>query len=281
VGVLSISLFAAAPPVAVGADEPEERGAVAIEPLASDRLRDGRYPDLRAVPSLDLSMGTEVVGGRVRYVLRFSTEIWNAGPGPLELIGVSIGDSTFVYQRVFGENGGQEEFFAGRFAFHPVHNHWHFEEFALHELWRADDYERWLASGRAEGQAGWRANKTTGGGESLCIRDTKVATGYGGRLGELRYNGCDPDIQGISVGWGDEYPSDLPGQWIDLGLEPLPDGEYALRLVADPWNRIVESPDRDPAREGPEANEAVTTFTVRGSSIVGQPQPWKGSAGAE
>lgn len=278
---------AASPPAALvaaqtagdGTERPGQDSATRADFLPPEPARrfdqsEGQYPDLRAAPALELSMGTEVVGGRVQYVLRFPTEIWNAGPGPLELIGVSGAETTLVYQRVFDPSDAHGEFPVGEFIFHPAHNHWHFEGFVLHELWTMDAFERWLASGRTEGEPQWRGNKTTGGGESLCIRDTGLAVGHSGRLGELRYNGCDRDVQGISVGWSDIYPPDLPGQWIDLGAEPLADGDYALRLVVDPGNRILESSDRaDPARESPEANEAVTVFTVRDGSIVGLPRP--------
>ena len=71
-------------------------------------------------------------------------------------------------------------------------------------------------------------------------------------------------MQGLSAGWVDQYSYRIPQQWIDLGSEPLPDGDYVLRVVADPLNQLVESPDKaDPARESPAANEGVTFFSVQ------------------
>ena len=70
--------------------------------------------------------------------------------------------------------------------------------------------------------------------------------------------------QGLSVGWVDDYPFYLPEQWIDLGQTPLADGDYVLRVVADPMNQFLESPDKaDPARESPAANEGVTFFSLQ------------------
>jgi hypothetical protein len=65
------------------------------------------------------------------------------------------------------------------------------------------------------------------------------------------------------------YTRDLPDQWVDVGQTPLPDGDYVLRLVADPLNLIYESSDRaDSGRESATVNEAVTAFTVRGNDIT-------------
>lgn len=44
---------------------------------------------------------------------------------------------------------------------------------------------------------------------------------------------------GISPGWGDTYGSSLSGQ--ELNIEAVPDGEFALRSVADPDNNLAES----------------------------------------
>jgi hypothetical protein len=43
---------------------------------------------------------------------------------------------------------------------------------------------------------------------------------------------------GISIGWADVYPRELPGQWVEA--TGLPDGQYWLEVIADPYNRIQE-----------------------------------------
>jgi hypothetical protein len=219
------------------------------------------FPDLRTVAADDPVLDFEMVGGRPRYLIRFSTTVWNAGEGPLELRGDLGVDPTVVYQRVFDRGGGVTEYPTGTFSFQPSHGHWHFENFARYELWTQDAYEQWLASGRTVGEPGWLGSKTTGLGEGFCLRDSRPFTGRSGT--PLRYASCETDTQGISVGWSDVYSRDLPDQWVDVGEDPLPDGNYALRLITDPFNLIYESPDRaDPARESAEANEAVTRFNL-------------------
>ena len=118
------------------------------------------------------------------------------------------------------------------------------------------------------GRPGWRGSKTTGQGESFCVRDSLQLEPRAGSRAEGPpgpvYEDCGRDIQGLSVGWSDDYPFSLPEQWIDLGEAPLADGEYVLRIVADPLDLLYESPDRSgPEREGPEANEATTAFVIR------------------
>ena len=46
------------------------------------------------------------------------------------------------------------------------------------------------------------------------------------------YTTCDDDMQGMDVGWGNEYGYWLAGQEIDL--TGLPDGDYSLTIEVDP-----------------------------------------------
>ena len=44
---------------------------------------------------------------------------------------------------------------------------------------------------------------------------------------------------GLSIGWGDEYASTLPDQYIDI--TGLPDGRYRLRVTADAKLKFLET----------------------------------------
>jgi hypothetical protein len=92
--------------------------------------------------------------------------------------------------------------------------------------------------------------------------------------------GCFPDsqgrmLQGISPGWGDTYDYFRFEQWIDLGPSgSLANGQYVLRSVADPLNKIYESPGKaDTSRESTEDNEAITEFAVQGGGLVDSNPP--------
>lgn len=264
-----------APPERVGKLAPVPRGRALLLILLlicwPHRLgaAEPRYPDLRALPPSELLPTVVPIDGAEHHVLRFTASIINAGPGPLEIRGDSDSASgrTLVYQRVYDEPGGVAEYPVGTFVFHPAHNHWHFEHFAAYELWTRDAYEAWLASGRQQGLPSWQGSKTTGQqleGESFCLRDSQPLPQVAAGPATRRYSDCAAAEQGLSVGWADVYPYFLPEQWIDLGLAPLPDGEYVLRVVADPLNLLLESPEKaDPDRESPAANEGITTFSVQ------------------
>ena len=87
-------------------------GLVLITPAAA-QAPSGLYPDLRALPPNSLLFDARISDARTRYALRFTTTIWNAGQGPLELRGESSGDRTWAYQRIYDDGGGFSERLAG------------------------------------------------------------------------------------------------------------------------------------------------------------------------
>ena len=56
---------------------------------------------------------------------------------------------------------------------------------------------------------------------------------------QKQFEGCDHDVQGVSVGWVDVYPADLPDQAFDMTR--YPNGRYQLAITVNPANHIVES----------------------------------------
>ena len=227
--------------------------------LVHSAAGDALLPNLRPLPASD----ARIVESAGRRLLRFTMSTQNLGRGPLELHAGGPpppvpGAAAFrlrvpllalataldapirnaVRQRVYLEGGGHRERPAGEFAFHPEHDHVHFEEFALYELVSLE-------------RAGTRAVTAKA---TFCIVDAAVA--------DLSLPGAPPGpvytvcgtahgianvVQGISVGWGDFYDFNTPGQ--ELDVTGLPDGLYALRITADPLNRLEESDDSDNASE--------------------------------
>jgi hypothetical protein len=234
------------------------------DPLAATPL----YPNLKTLKPMDLRFGTQTINGTTHKVMRFSNTVWNAGEGRLELraktVTTSSGKKTRVNQYVYDNAGGFTSKYVGDMVFHSSHNHFHFQDFARYELWTRADYDNWVASNRAQGQAIKRGAKTT-----FCIMDTDLVQRLPNSPSNPVYGSCSPSVQGLSVGWGDTYGYYLADQWIDLGTSSLPDGQYVLRSVADPSNNLYESANRsDTSREGQQENEAVTFFTVQGSTIT-------------
>lgn len=231
------------------------------------------YPNLRALKPSDLQFGTEIIDGETHQLLRFSNSVYNAGRGPLELVGKTVTvpngqERTRVYQRLYSASGRRTTTNAvGTFVYHPEHDHFHFGDFAEYQLWTRAEYDAWVRSSRTEGSPA-RADRLSSK-VTFCIMDFALVDLKPESPHKAVYEGCGLRIQGISVGWRDTYGWWLFDQWIDLGTAPMADGRYVLRSVVDPDNRIYESEGKNHnARESRTANAAITYFTVQEGIIT-------------
>lgn len=186
-------------------------------------------PNLIPLGAFNTTLATDTGG---RSTLRFSTTSWNNGAGPLELAAgeVETGSGKLrVYQVVYLSNGGSTLHFAGAFEYHPLHEHMHFNDYALYTLQPVN------APGGSE---------RTGAKTTFCVLDTTpINTRLPGAPGQAFYSRCGRDLQGMSVGWGDTYGAHLPGQEIDFTSNA--DGIYQLKIEVDPKKVLVESNESD------------------------------------
>jgi len=179
-------------------------------------------PDLQPMATRELYIEGE---GDAR-VLRFSTTVLNDGQGPLELVGEHRPDEGIIVasQRTLLRDGSFIQREVGRFVFHPEHAHWHFQDFTLLELWTLG----------VDGEPGDLALST--GKSTFCAVDEVPEAPD---ASEPAYFTCGDGVQGISAGWSDTYGAEIAGQELPLGA--LPDGEYVLKSVVDPVNRLAEA----------------------------------------
>jgi hypothetical protein len=185
-------------------------------------------PNLKPFPALDLSLVSNLsTGGRE---IRFSTRSWNNGTGPLELrAGQADSTGQQVDQRVYNSDGTHTDYFVGKFVWHPEHNHFHFENYAIY----------YLEPINAPGGSVKSGTKTT-----FCVMDTnKIDGSLPGAPLNAGYPTCGNTIQGMSVGWADTYGSHLAGQSVDFTGNPS--GDYCLTIMVDPKGRLVESNEND------------------------------------
>jgi hypothetical protein len=208
------------------------------------------YPDLKTRPPRDLSFAQR---DDVGWVLRFTNTVANVGQGPLELQGdpnTSPGEEHPIFQNFYDAAGkltGRKQV-ATDTIFHPEHNHYHFADFGASVLLE-----------RKAGSTRYRATSMTGAKTSFCIEDVdEVIEGSS----EQTYTECGTDLQGLTPGWSDIYASDLWGQWIVIGDEPLADGKYGLKSTVDPDNLLDEG-----TRKREHNNSAITYFTVTNGVI--------------
>src|SRR5215510_8158943 len=186
-------------------------------------------PNLQAFPGGNLAIVQDMSGAPQ---LMFSATTWNNGDGPLVLVAGETDPATLkqkVYQRVFLSDGTFYDRVAGDFVWHPSHNHFHFEDYAIYTL------QPFNAPG---------ASARTSAKTSFCVMDnTAVDTTLPRAPNKPVYVICGNAMQGMSVGWGDTYTNQLPGQSIDL--TGLPDGDYKLIIEADPKKRLLEINESD------------------------------------
>lgn len=179
-------------------------------------------------------------------LLRLTNSVSNIGDGPLELWGKASpnGATHKVVQRIYDLQQEHQDREVGEFVFHPGHNHWHLDSFALYELWSLQP------DGNLD-QVVATSDKV-----SYCLRDIRRVPHPNQAL-HIGYGSCSYGRQGLSVGWADVYDYYLPGQSIDISA--VPDGTYALISTADPYNLIQESDETN--------NAAVVYLQIQNRSV--------------
>ncbi len=241
---------ASPPPAAV---ETELTRALAPLPAGAAARPPGlRLPDLQIFEPYDIHTVGSPSGGDLR--LKFGTTIWNAGPGPLETRGAEnpATKQLEVYQYLYPRGGGEarQGRRIGTFDYNHRHGHLHLQTFARYQLWSLGP------------RGGLREPVATNAKVGFCLMDIKPVDGARPNAAAAPvYAGCRADVQGISVGYGDEYVAQLFEQ--DLDIANLPDGNYALVTVANPDREI------DEVRYG--NNTAAVMIALRGGALVPYP----------
>jgi Lysyl oxidase len=186
------------------------------------------FPNLVPQPASEISIVQDQTTQHT--LLRFAAVNTNIGAGPLELrAGGVTASGQEVYQRVYRSDGTFYDTLAGTMTYHPQHNHFHFNNFALYTLKAVGDV---LGSGQT-------SQKT-----SFCVEDTTaVNLQLPGAPHSAVYTTCNPDVQGLSVGWGDRYGPLLDGQEIDITGDA--EGDYDLIIESDPSNQLLETNNSD------------------------------------
>jgi len=224
-------------------DPEHESPASPRSPISDPRLL---LPDLRTLPPFDLKIVALPDG---RRELRLSNTIWNSGAGALELEGIHDRRAlqTQVIQHVDAQVGSRLAYPVGEFIFHPTHEHWHFEQFSIYQLWALTP----------RGELGSLASSSDK--VSYCLIDTDIIEPDNPAYQPRRnYYGCGRAFQGLSAGWGDTYKSHLDGQ--SIRLSGVKDGFYALVSTANPDGILLEADTSN--------NTAVLYLEIRGESLA-------------
>lgn len=171
---------------------------------------------------------------------------------------------------VLALNHGDADLFLGtpgpndpRFVYSACHMHYHFESFARYEL-RARGGSTVIATGRKRSFCVEDTAPDPDAPSSRpCVTDADCAgRGLCAANGICKYN-CQ--YQGVQVGWGDLYPSNLPCQWIDV--TDVPPGDYDLWVLLNTEQILPESDYSNdagmvPITVGPAADAPVPKVKV-------------------
>jgi Lysyl oxidase len=189
-----------------------------------------RYPDI-----VEQISHLQIQNEHQREMLRFSTTHINVGDGPLQIRGggqvapcaidnVAHAQCTHSTQEVLDAAGNIVEIHpAGVAVFHPEHNHWHQSNVALFQI----------RVGALDGPV-WSAGVKI----TFCLVDNDQTVLV--KKGSSRtYFDCNRELQGLSVGWSDDYHQSTPGQ--ELDITGAPQGIYYLTHLADPDNQWRET----------------------------------------
>lgn len=162
----------------------------------------------------------DMVEPGARRLVRFTFTTPNRGPGDL-IVGVPD-----LHPEWFEEG--------------TCHGHLHFREYADYRLWAPADFAAWDAFRKAnpalsaqEALAATGLAPSEGHKQGFCVIDiVRYAP-----LVPPKYLLCD--VQGISVGWADEYHSGLDGQWIDV--TDVAPGPYVLEAEVNAEQLFTET----------------------------------------
>jgi hypothetical protein len=202
-----------------------------VAAAAASELR----PDLRiGVPG---SVQLQTSGNR--RLLRFDSIIENVGDGPLKVNGKrTCPDCTRMTtkQWILRSDGTwrvRKTDAVQRYTNADHHQHWHVMGMERYEVFPLDGpFSNGEVIGRKYGYCFFDGVR----------RDSSLPNA----APSARYSFFDcgvPDSQvtrvGLSVGWGDIYPWNFEGQFVDVTT--VPGGDYLLCLTADPANDFVET----------------------------------------
>ena len=208
-----------------------------LVPVRSAVAVDGTVlPDIGMLPPKDFSVQARPRGDRW---LRFDSVVVNVGPGRFEVEGQpasGAGDRPVVQNLQLSTGGWtQRETPAGMFYAGDGHDHWHVR-----------DLQEWTIAFYNGGQAG--AVLESGAKTGFCFWDNyRYSNAAKAGTAPALYSGttschetADGTIpMGLTVGWGDEYPSTIAGQYIDIS--GLPNGQYIVTLTADQRGDFLEA----------------------------------------
>lgn len=226
----------------------------------------GLYPPDTVNPPLDVlgvhplsCAADEMAEDGAQRCLRLTTGPRNAGPGPMDLRylpaehQLGLVEEGPVTQRVYYSDGSFDTRPAGKFLFHKTHAHYHFQDILDYSIHRVTDPAKGTL---VEAGRGTKAGFSPA--DQLFADWTRFDQADGVFVeGADTARGVGESVFGLSVGWGDVYRWQRPGQYVEFAGNG--DGLYVVRAVVDITDRVLETDETD--------NAAYAYVQVTGESV--------------
>jgi hypothetical protein len=174
-------------------------------------------PDLAQGIPTDISIVVDTSGAQPQSRLAFHSSVVNVGEGPLVLTGRrSASSPTMTAHQVVRRSNGSSYVrpqSAGvlRYVKASDHQHWHLLGFDRYELWNRDATRRLLRDRKQGFCLGDRFSLYSNRRIPHQPRTPAYTTYCGKNRPDLRHI-----VEGITVGWGDDYRANIEGQYIDV-----------------------------------------------------------------
>ncbi len=198
--------------------------------------------------------------------LRFSAGLENAGAGPLLLSFDTRDPSREMIQEIARTDRKPLRESAGKFEYHPTHNHFHYRNIWKFELLEVLDD----STGEMEPAGGGGKSGFCPADQLLADRGTFEQEGVSSHLSDC---GMDYDVNplakdatplkgpaamALSAGWGDVYAWYRPGNYVEFSDND--DGLYVIQVIVDPDRNVLETDETD--------NVAYALVEVQGTEIT-------------
>jgi len=183
-----------------------------------------------------------------RFGPRIETRTFTASSCDVSEGSTVAGTRTLLRFRYTTPNLGNADLIVGNpslnplwFEFGACHSHYHFKEYADYRLWEPADHAAWEALRVANPgvqahvllEAHPELQPIVGEKRGFCVIDIIRYT----QGAAPRWLSCD--MQGITVGWADEYHWSLSGQYVDI--TNVPGGTYVLEAEVNAEQFFMES----------------------------------------
>jgi hypothetical protein len=208
--------------------------------VASGSSSDLGVPDLTVLPAWQVGVRRDTAGGTDQ--LAFAATIWNTGTGPFLVKGSRTPGSDLMpaYQYIDDGTTGMHRVLIGSF---------HYELGGGHDHWHLTDVAEYSLLDRGTG-ARVRSTKVAFCTVATDPIDLTVPDAVWNPAAASLQTSCGMPSsltaqQVLPVGWGDTYQQVLAGQSFDL--TGVPNGRYAIEVVANPTHRIIERSSRNNA----------------------------------